>query len=194
MLSAESKPTQHSSLNAQHSVRRRPHRESPIDCRLRVAVIVAAGLARAQDPRVEPPKTPAEWFSALEFELNTGQYEAALFYLRGFLASNPTDKDLVAIERDRGFAAFLRLRSIRWSTDPKIDAEGRQLAEQAIERVNAAVRRELGDPQRIARYIRNLSASRRGTGLRHRRVAAVRGAGHAADHRHAAPGNRPVSA
>ena len=95
----------------------------------------------------------------MEFELNTGQYEAALFYLRGFLASNPNDKDLVAIERDRGFAEFLRLRAIRWSNDPKIDAEGRQLAEQAIERVNAAVRRELGDPQRIARYIQNLGAS-----------------------------------
>jgi CheY-like chemotaxis protein len=124
-----------------------------------LAVIVAAGPAPAQDPRVEPPKSPAEWFSALEFELNTGQYDAGLFYLRGFLASSPTDKDLVAIERDRGFASFLRLRAIRWSNDPKIDAEGRQLAEQAIERVNAAVRRELGDPQRIARYIQNLGAS-----------------------------------
>src|SRR5438309_8403190 len=91
-----------------------------------LAVIVAAGPAFAQDPRVEPPKTPAEWFSALEFELNTGQFEQGLFYLRGFLAANPTDKDLVAIERDRGFAAFLHLRTIKWSNDPKVDAEGRQ--------------------------------------------------------------------
>jgi hypothetical protein len=126
-----------------------------------VALFGMVGLAsaRAQDARIEPPKTPAEWFAALEFELNTGQYESALYYLRGFLASNPTDKDLATIERDRGFAAILRLRSIRWSTDAKTDAEGRQLAEQAIERVNAAVKRELGDAQRIARYIRNLSAS-----------------------------------
>jgi hypothetical protein len=132
-------------------------------CRAALAagLLVAAGLVpvRAQDPRVEPPKAPAEWFSALEFELNTGQYDAALYYLRGFLAANPTDKDLVAIERDRGFAAFLRFRAIKWSADPKIDAEGRQFAEQAIEKVNAALKRELGDPQRIARYIRNLSAS-----------------------------------
>jgi hypothetical protein len=126
-----------------------------------VGLLVAAGLVpvRAQDPRVEPPKGPAEWFTALEFELNTGQYESALYYLRGFIAANPTDKDLVAIEHDRGFAAVLRLRAIRWSADPKLDAEGRQLAEQAIEKINAAIKRELGDPQRIARYIRNLSAS-----------------------------------
>ncbi|HEY1381060.1 MAG TPA: hypothetical protein VGF55_29950, partial [Gemmataceae bacterium] len=123
--------------------------------------VLAGGLAaaRGQDPRVEPPRTPAEWFTALEFEENTGQYESALFYLRGFLAANPTDKDFTAIERDRGFAAFLRLRNVHWSTDPKLDAEGRQLAEQAVEKATAAVRRELSDPQRIARYIRNLTAS-----------------------------------
>jgi hypothetical protein len=125
-----------------------------------VAVLALAGPAvRGQDQRIEPPATPAEWFSALEFELNTGQPEAALFYLRGFLNSKPSDQDLVGIERNRGFAAVLRLRTVRWSNDPKIDAEGRQLAEQAIERVNAAVRRQLGDPARIARFIRNLSAS-----------------------------------
>lgn len=123
--------------------------------------VLAAGLAPAlaQDPRVEPPKSPAEWFAALEFELNNGQFEAGLFYLRGFLSSNPSDKQLVEIEHDRGFAAFLRLRTIRWSADPKVDAEGRQLADQAVERANAAVRKELGDPQRIARYIANLTGS-----------------------------------
>jgi hypothetical protein len=126
---------------------------------LALVVVLAAGTARGQDTRVEPPKTPAEWFAALEFELNTGQYETALFYLRGFLASNPSDKDLVAIERDRGFAAFLRLRAIKWSADPKVDAEGRQLAEQVIEKVNAAAKRERGQPERIAQFIRNLGAS-----------------------------------
>src|SRR5438874_12212567 len=80
-----------------------------------LAMLVAGGLAaaHAQDPRVEPPKSPAEWFGALEFELSTGQFEQGVFYLRGFLAANPTDKDFVAIERDRGFAAFLRLRTIK---------------------------------------------------------------------------------
>jgi hypothetical protein len=110
-------------------------------CRAVAALaLLAAGaaIASAQDPRVEPPKTPAEWFGALEFELNTGQYEAGLFYLRGFLASNPTDKDFVAIERDRGFSGFLRLRTIKWSADSKVDAEGRQLVEQVVEKANAA--------------------------------------------------------
>jgi hypothetical protein len=126
-----------------------------------LVVLVAGGLlpARAQDQRVEPPKTPAEWFGALEFELNTGQFEAGQFYLRGFLASNPTDKDFVAIERDRGFAAFLHLRTIKWSNDPKVDAESRALAEQVVEKANAALRKELGDPQRIARFIKNLTAT-----------------------------------
>lgn len=126
-----------------------------------MAILVVGGTrpAAAQDPRVEPPKTPAEWFAALEFELNTGQYEAGLFYLRGFVNSNPTDKDLVALERDRGLAAFLRLRNIKWSNDDKLDGEGRQLAETVIERINAAMKKELGNPERIARYIKNLSGT-----------------------------------
>src|SRR4051794_16120764 len=97
---------------------------------LLLAELLLATIAPAPDPRVEPPRTPAEYWSAVEFELNTGQYEAAAFYLRGFLAANPTDQDLVALERDRGMAAFLRLRNVpQWSADAKANAEARQLAE-----------------------------------------------------------------
>jgi hypothetical protein len=130
---------------------------------LAAALLLAAGpaVAPAQDPRVEPPRTPAEFWSAVEFELNTGQYESAAFYLRGLLAANPTDQDFIAIERDRGgMATFLRLRTVpQWSADAKVNAEDRQLAEQVIERATAALKKTLGDPQRIARFIQNLSAT-----------------------------------
>src|SRR5439155_3908711 len=118
------------------------------------------GRASAQDPRIEQPRTPAEFWSALEFELNTGQFDAAAAYLRGFLNAKPTEKDFVAIERDRGMAAFLRLRTVRrWSADPKAEAEARQNAEQVVELATAAVKKELSDPQRITRFIQNLSAT-----------------------------------
>ncbi len=128
---------------------------------LAVALLAAVpALTSAQDPRVEPPRTPIDYWNAVEFELNTGQYEAAVAYLRGFLASKPSDKDYLAIERDRGVATFLRLRNVpQWSADAKVNAEGCQLAEQVVEQANAALKRELGDPQRIARYVANLSGT-----------------------------------
>lgn len=122
-------------------------------------LIVVAGLAVAhsQDPRLEPPKTAAEFWNAVEFELNTGKYDAAAFYLKGLLALDPPEADLVAIERDKGMGSFLRLRAVQhWSSDPKVEAEARQNAETLIEKVTAAVKKELGDPARIGKFIANL--------------------------------------
>src|SRR5438105_4064721 len=93
---------------------------------LAVALVLAFGpsFAAAQDPRLVPPNSPAEFWAALEFELNTGQFEAAAAYLRGFLAANPTDQDFIAIDRGPGgFNSFLRLRNVlKWSADPKVEA------------------------------------------------------------------------
>ena len=119
-------------------------------CVIAVALAVAAwpAVGPAQDPRLEPPRTPVEFWNAIEYELNTGQFEAAAAYLKGFLAANPTDKDFLTIERDRGMASFLRLRTVpQWSADPKVNAEAQQNAEQVVERASAAVKREVADPQ-----------------------------------------------
>jgi hypothetical protein len=123
------------------------------------SLILFTGLAvaHAQDPRLEPPKTAAEFWNAVEFELNTGKFDAAAYYLKGLLALDPTEADLVAIERNQGMGSFLRLRSVQqWSSDPKVEAEARQNSETLIEKVTAAVKKELGDPTRIAKYIANL--------------------------------------
>lgn len=129
------------------------------------AVVVAvSGLAGpavlAQDPRIEPPKTAAEFWAAVEFELNTGKFDVAAQYLKALLAANPTDQDLLALERERGMAAFLRLRTIdQWSPDKATDDEARKNAETMIERVSTALRKQLADPTRIAKYVQNLRAS-----------------------------------
>src|SRR5262245_23231629 len=93
------------------------------------ALFLTAGFAaaREQDPRIEPPKTAAEFWAAVEFELNTGKFDLAAAYLKGLVALEPTEKDLVALEREKGMSAVLRLRAVQqWSTDPKIEAEARQ--------------------------------------------------------------------
>lgn len=114
----------------------------------------------AQDTRLEPPKTPAEWWRAVTFELNTGNYDAAGFYMKGFLDSNPSEKDLVDIEATDGLAGFLRLRNVvTWSTDKKLQEEARKNAEEIIKRVTEALEKQLGDQQRIGRFIANLRGS-----------------------------------
>jgi CheY-like chemotaxis protein len=127
---------------------------------LAVAILVAAPALRAQDPRVEPPRTPAEFWNAVEFELNTGKFDVAAQYLKAFLAANPTEQDYLAIEKERGMAAFLRLRTvIQWSADKPTDDEARKNAELVIEKATAALRKQLSDVARINRLIQNLRAS-----------------------------------
>jgi len=123
-------------------------------------ILSASGLAAGQDPRIEPPQTPAEWWRAVAFEMNTGKYDAAAYYLKGFVASNPSDEDLVNLEARDGIAAFLRLRNVaRWSPDGKVNDEARNNAEDVIARVSAAVDKQLGDQERINRFVQNLRGS-----------------------------------
>lgn len=125
-----------------------------------VMSLIVATPAYCQDDRLEKPQTPDEWWRAVNFELNTGKYDSAAYYLKGMLAANPTDQDLLDIEAKQGMAGFLRLRNIAtWSTDAKVHEEARKNAEDLIKRVNDALEKHLGDPQRIAKYIRNLRGS-----------------------------------
>lgn len=127
---------------------------------LTIVAFLVAGPAFAQDDRLEAPKTPAEFWRAVTFELNTGKYDSAAYYLKGLLAANPTDQDLVDIEAKDGLAGFIRLRNIvRWSDDAKLNDEAKKNVEEVIKRMNDALEKTLGDSQRIAKYIRNLRGS-----------------------------------
>lgn len=129
---------------------------------LATLVFVLAGPAFGQfaaDDRLEPPKTPAEYWRAMNFEINTGKYDSAAFFLKGFLAVPPTDQDFVELEQKDGLASFLRLRNITWSTDAKANAEAKMNAEDAIAKVNAALDKVLGNQQRINQLVATLQGS-----------------------------------
>jgi CheY-like chemotaxis protein len=128
-----------------------------------LAVLVTglpAGAQFAQDDRLEAPRTPAEYWRAVTFELNTGKYDAAAFYVKGFLASNPTEDNLIELEARDGLAAFLRLRNVaKWSTDAKINEEAKKNAEEVITRVTKALEARLGNQGRINRLVAALNGS-----------------------------------
>src|SRR5690349_14299806 len=66
------------------------------------------------------PTNTAEFWDALQFEMEVGRYDLAAAHLRGLLAGSPSDDELVALADKFGVGAFLKLRNVpRWSEDAK---------------------------------------------------------------------------
>src|SRR5262249_50942540 len=96
------------------------------------------------------PETAQEYWAALNYEIAVGKYDLAAQELKGFLAKNPSDEDLLQIEEKEGLSSFLRLLAI-----PELRNDAKPL----VERVTAAAKRLRRNPERIARFVKNLSAS-----------------------------------
>jgi CheY-like chemotaxis protein len=107
----------------------------------------------------KPPETAPEFWKALKFEISVGKFDLAANHLRGF-AGKATEKDLLQIEEQEGMSAFLRLRSIpEGLRDPKERDALRKEVDQLIDKVSAALKKELTDPKRIGKFVKNLSRS-----------------------------------
>jgi CheY-like chemotaxis protein len=134
-------------------------------CRFGIAVAFLIALfapARGQDNRLffKKPETVPEFYRALQYEIAVGKFDLAADFLEGFLGKNPTDEDLIQLEEKYGISSFLRLLTIdKWVDDPKANAEIRKKAAALVERVGDVVRKNLADPKRLARFIKNLSGT-----------------------------------
>jgi CheY-like chemotaxis protein len=152
-------------------------------CLLLAGLLVAAALApaAAQEGK-EPPKKPpegkpgepgpeyreffkkpsnaAEYWTALQFEIEVGRYDLAAAQLHALLDYKPADAELVKLADQVGMAAVLRLRNIlKWFDDPKANRRAINDVDELIKRVTAAVQRVRGDPKRIQELIGGLLAS-----------------------------------
>lgn len=136
-------------------------------------------LKRAQEEYrnfYKKPETAAEYWAAINFELDVGRFSLAAELIKGLVAATKdADKELLAIEETPGvgLAAFLRFRNLAtWveeptplSDDPKIDKavrdnfnkEARANVETLIDRVTGALKAHLADPARFAKLIQTLS-------------------------------------
>ena len=126
----------------------------------------APGLAPGEDYRefFKKPETPIEYWEALHFEIEVGKFDLAAGLLKGLLAKKPSDKDLLYMKDQKigehhGLTAILRLRNIKWSTDPATQEEAKKNVEQLITLVTEAIRKSLPGPELIAKYARNLAAT-----------------------------------
>ncbi len=86
------------------------------------------------------PTTSAEFWAAMQFELDIGKYDLAAGLLHGMLALKPTEAELVQIHQRDGMASFLKLRLLReWVKVPPFD-EKRYLGTIAyLEKINEDV-------------------------------------------------------
>jgi CheY-like chemotaxis protein len=113
-------------------------------------VFLAGALGQEVPQFYKKPETAAEFWRAMNHEIELGQFKIAAGYLKGFLARNPTDEELLQIQDREGSSAFHRLLTI-----PELRADAAPL----IERVDALVQQHLSDPKRLAALIKNLNAT-----------------------------------
>src|SRR5437588_281845 len=68
------------------------------------------------------PESVADYWRALQFELEVGRPDLAARHLQGLMSRKPTETELIELEEEQGMSNILRLRLVRkWDDDPKID-------------------------------------------------------------------------
>jgi hypothetical protein len=134
-------------------------------------------LAKAEEEyRVffKKPETTPEFWAAIKFEIQVGKFDVAALHLDQMLAKlsakaaklkeegkSPEDAygDLVAIEEVEGFSSFLRLKGVRqWTDSPGFQKQTEKNVEALLDRLTTALDKQLGDPERVKKFIDNLSA------------------------------------
>jgi hypothetical protein len=104
------------------------------------------------------PTTSLDAWKIVDFEISVGKYEIAAEFLKLFFDLNPTEKDYLALEKQYTIQPFLNLRNIqRWSRNEAIEKEARQNTEKLIGGINDALAKELGNPERIRKYVNRLT-------------------------------------
>lgn len=125
------------------------------------AIALTAGpLSVAQEAAKGPGKSPVELYAQVRNLIDEGRYDLAAAYLQQFVDSNPSDQDVLDLERKYGHAVFQQLRTVpRWSDDAKADKKTRENVEALITRHKQVTEAQLRTPARVNKYVQNLGAT-----------------------------------
>lgn len=127
-----------------------------------------SSLAFAQEPPANPPagdgqpaaRKPEVIFRNFREAYLEGKFDVAAETLKEYLAANPTDTDLIELDRKFGSTFVLGLRNLKqWSDTPTIDREAKDTVEKLVAKIQAATKKSLSDPKRLALLVRNLGQS-----------------------------------
>lgn len=138
-----------------------------------VLVLGLATAVTAQDSRqfYKKPETAAEFWRYMNHEIELGHFDIASSYLKGFLAKNPTDDEIIQMQEKQGSSAFLRLLTI-----PELQKDAKPL----VERVGNVMQKFLADRKRLEQHIKRLSSTADEPEERAFAIAQLRRAGAAA--------------
>lgn len=136
-----------------------------VRCGLSAALVLGlcASVGAQQPPPAQPPTPPQrdldtkqyykkpdtalEYWRIMRHEIELGQFKLADEFLKGFMAKNPTDQELLQIHEKEGTAGFLRLLTI-----PEMSKDAKPL----VDRVSQLVRKVVTDPTRLETLIKDL--------------------------------------
>ena len=125
---------------------------------LALGVGLLGGLSAQAQP-VAPTK-PDELLNAFQITFDQGKFDLAAEYLKAFLATNPSDQQLLDIEQKYGKGAFQNLQAVpKWSDDPTAEKAARETVATLTTMVRTAADKLLRDPVRINKFVRNLGAT-----------------------------------
>jgi len=128
--------------------------------------LMPSALAQAPGPELfaKEPRTPLELWDAVDYLLRTDQAKKAVPYLDKFMKSRLDDATWIAIRNRYGPESILRLND---------DAATRPFAKPLVEAMVAAARKYATRPERIARFITELTgtAQEQDYAVRHLREA-----------------------
>ena len=125
---------------------------------LSVALWGLAGPSTAQEPAKGAPKAQTV-FATFRDLMSEGKFDVAANFLQLFVELNPSDEDLLEVEKRYGSTVFQSLRNVRWSEDPTANEKAKKNVKLLIDRSQAANAKLLYNPARVAKYIRNLGAT-----------------------------------
>ena len=120
-----------------------------------------APKASAQPRQEVNLQSPSERFRLIRELISEGKYDLAAEQLKALVAAKLTDQDYLGIQNQYGVTAFERLRLVPvWSDNPAAQAEAIKAVDTLIAGAREASKKLYRDPQTIARYVRNLGATR----------------------------------
>lgn len=110
------------------------------------------------------PEKVHEFWAAIKFEMDVGKFDLAALHLKRMLELPPekADPELLKILDREGLSAFTRLQRVPlWSIHEPYHREAEKNVQVLLDRLRKSLEEHLSSPERIAFFIKNLSAGSR---------------------------------
>lgn len=118
-------------------------------CALSSALLLGLVTSASAQEFYKKPETAAELWRYMNHEIELGHFDIAAGYLKGFIAKNPSDEEILQMHEQFGSSAFMRLLTI-----PQTQKDAKPL----VERVGNVVQKYLADRKRLDALVKRLNS------------------------------------